>query len=79
MKIIIKSSDERTIRLWIPSFLLSSQLIQKIIYKNISDLKINYEQMKVIIHGLKQASKNFPKLDLIHVVGHDGDCVKITL
>ncbi len=79
MKILVKSKDEPTIRLWIPNFLISAKFLYKIIKKNAKEFSLTEQQYKIVVRGLKESKRYFPKLEIINVETHDQDRVKITL
>lgn len=79
MKILVKSNDEPTIRLWIPNFLISAKFLYRMIQKNTKEFSITEQQFKVVVRGLKESIRYFPKLEIINVETHDQERVKITL
>lgn len=81
MRIKVKA-DGKNINVRIPSVLLSSSLVFKIIEKNIEDnsgKRMDKETSKKVHKLLKQAVKKYKGLKLVEVHSADGEIVEIVL
>lgn len=85
MKIIIKSPNERTIRLIFPTRLLFNSLTAKIgaaalkKYVPSDKFKIKPRDLHKLIKEINRIKRKYPGLVLVDVETSDGDIVKIKL
>lgn len=82
MKITIKS-DEYNFSIPLPNFLISEHIITWALKqgkKNNPELQdIPTEQIRALLHELKQSVKTFGHYELVHVESSDGDIVIVEL
>ncbi|MDD3191939.1 MAG: hypothetical protein PHP41_04230 [Bacilli bacterium] len=79
MKILVKSPNERTIRLRIPNFLVTTNCFVAMICQKIQDNPLSKDQIKQISKALRESYRYFKKLEMINVEDHDGTVVRIRL
>lgn len=77
MKVLIKNSDSKSIRLFLPLFFLKSKFFWGIIIKLSKNDKFDYRNIIQIYDALKKYVKENGHFNLIYIESSDGGIIKI--